>query len=109
MYMQSVIMMNLLIIILLLLSPILLLFVYPPVYLLVIGLFTAFLFAVDKVAALWGKSRIPEKTLLLACIMGGAIFALVAMILCHHKTSKPKFYIPVLLIIFIQAVLLIFI
>lgn len=93
-------------VILLLLCP-LLLFSGTPVYLLVIGLFTALLFAVDKVAALRGKSRIPEKVLLLACIMGGAPFALAAMILCHHKTDKPQFYIPVILIVFVQAILLI--
>ena len=97
-----------LLIILMLLCPVLL-FCGIGVYLLVIGLFTALLFAVDKAAALRGKSRIPEKVLLLGCAMGGAPFALVAMFICRHKTAKPKFYIPVFFILFLQAILLIFI
>lgn len=95
-------------IILMLLCPVLLFFGIP-VYLLVIGLFTALLFAVDKAAACRGKSRIPEKILLLGCAMGGAPFALVTMIICRHKIAKPKFYIPVFFIIFVQVILLIFI
>ncbi|MBR2425891.1 MAG: DUF1294 domain-containing protein, partial [Lentisphaeria bacterium] len=69
-----------------------------------VGLFTALLFFVDKAAALRQKWRIPENVLLLACLMGGAVFGLGAMILCHHKVAKPKFFIPVMLIIFSQVV-----
>ena len=93
--------------IILLLLCTLLLFSSIQLYLLIIGLFTALLFAVDKIAAIRGASRIPEKVLLLACFLGGAPCALAAMILCHHKTEKPQFYIPVIIIVFVQAILFI--
>lgn len=91
---------------LLILSPSLYCFFEPLYCFLGVGIFTALLFFVDKAAALRQKWRIPEKVLLLACLMGGAVFGLAAMILCRHKVAKPRFFIPVMLIIFTQVVLI---
>ena len=97
-------MMYKIVVLLLILSPGLYCFFEPLYCFLGVGLFTALLFFVDKAAALRQKWRIPENVLLLACLMGGAVFGLGAMILCHHKVAKPKFFIPVMLIIFSQVV-----
>lgn len=47
-------------------------------------------YAWDKHKAANGQWRVKEKTLLILGLIGpwGAVFG---MILCHHKTQKPKF------------------
>lgn len=69
-------------------------------YWLLINLITFFLFFRDKRAAVRGKWRTPERTLLTAAFFGGAAGGLLAMYLFRHKTRKPKFYLlmPVFLI-----------
>lgn len=95
-----------LLIILMFLCPILLFFGMA-VYLPGIGVISAILFAVDKASARQNKWRVPEKILMLSCLMGGAPFALMTMILCRHKTSKPQFFIPVVILVIVQVILLI--
>jgi uncharacterized membrane protein YsdA (DUF1294 family) len=48
-------------------------------------------YALDKSAALAGRWRIPEKTLLLLGLMGGWPGAIVAQQMFRHKTSKQPF------------------
>ena len=48
--------------------------------------------------------RIPEKTLLLFCALGGSPAFLLGMRCFRHKTRKPKFYIGVPVILLLQVV-----
>jgi uncharacterized membrane protein YsdA (DUF1294 family) len=45
----------------------------------------------DKRAAIRGRRRVPEARLHLMELIGGWPGALLAMLLFHHKTSKPSF------------------
>ncbi|MGT2932970.1 DUF1294 domain-containing protein [Streptococcus catagoni] len=49
------------------------------------------LYAIDKRKAIKNQWRIPEKILLLATLFYGAVGALLAAKLCHHKTRKWYF------------------
>ncbi len=68
-----------------------------------IGGFIAY--AADKSFARCGKSRIPERDLILLAALGGGLGSLLGMILCHHKTRKKKFtiWVPFFLIFYIAA------
>ena len=44
-------------------------------YLILIGLFTAFIYGMDKKRAMKGQQRIAEKTLLTLSLLGGAPYA----------------------------------
>jgi uncharacterized membrane protein YsdA (DUF1294 family) len=45
----------------------------------------------DKRAAIRGRRRVPEARLHLMELIGGWPGAVLAMLLFHHKTSKPSF------------------
>ena len=60
-------------------------------YLLIINLISFVLFFEDKQKSKKDKWRIKESTLHLVSFMGGTPGSIVAMILFHHKTKKPKF------------------
>ncbi len=47
---------------------------------------------IDKHKAEKGKMRIPEATLFIMSLLGGAIGGLAGMKLFSHKTKKPSFY-----------------
>ena len=64
-------------------------------YLAAVNLTGFCLFSLDKRRAVRGRWRIPERTLLLSALAGGSVGALAAMLLFHHKTRKPKFYLGV--------------
>ena len=70
--------------------------------LLAINLFVFLLFAYDKRCARRHQWRVPEKVLLLACALGGAVGGYLAMQLCRHKTRKWKFRLTVPLLILLQ-------
>jgi len=61
------------------------------VYLLTISLIGAGLAVLDKWKAQHGRWRIPEKTLFLACALGGCPGVYFAMRLCRHKTLHKRF------------------
>ena len=52
----------------------------------------------DKYFAQKKMWRIPEKSLIAVCILGGAVGMLIGMFVFNHKRRKPKFYIGVPLI-----------
>lgn len=57
----------------------------------------------DKHQAKKGKRRVPENTLLMLCVLGGSVAFWAAMYAFHHKTRKPKFYLGVPAILFVQV------
>ena len=56
----------------------------------------------DKLKAKQGAWRIPEATLLVFAALGGAIGALMAMQMFHHKTQHKKFTLGVPLLLFFR-------
>lgn len=74
-------------------------------YLLLVNLFTFFLFAEDKKRAKKDMWRIPERTLVSFALFGGSIGALAGMYVFRHKTKKWKFRIGIPLILGIQMIL----
>ena len=71
------------------------------VWLAVINLIAFALMGLDKWKARRDAWRIPEKTLFLAALLGGALGGTVGMHLFHHKTRHRyfRFGFPVLLIL----------
>ena len=49
-------------------------------------------YGVDKLCAKKNWWRVPEHTLLLLGLIGGAVGGLVGMLVWHHKTRKVKFW-----------------
>lgn len=74
-------------------------------YLAVINLATLLIFGIDKLKSVRGKYRISEKTLLILCLLGGALGGLIAMILFNHKTRKAKFFVIVPLLVIVHTAL----
>ena len=61
------------------------------------------LFAVDKFRAKARRRRIPEATLMLSALLGGAVGAMLAMQICRHKTQKMLFILGLPLCLLINA------
>lgn len=81
-------------------------------YLVLMSLFTFFLFLKDKGMAKKNSSevRIKEKTLLSSVVFGGAIGGFIGRIIAHHKTNKSYFSFTIYISLFLQvAVLVLFI
>ena len=64
-------------------------------YLLGVNLIAFAMYGIDKRKAVKDQWRIPEKTLLLAALIGGAVGAFVGMQIFHHKTKHWKFILGV--------------
>ena len=62
--------------------------------------------ALDKYKARSGRWRVPESRLLGLAFLGGSPGLLAAMFLFRHKTSKPTFWIPAVVLAAAQAALL---
>lgn len=71
-------------------------------YYVVINFITLVAFGLDKRRARLGKWRIPEKTLLGLCALGGAFLGYIAMDLFKHKKKNPKFKFFVPLFLFLH-------
>lgn len=76
------------------------------IYLLVINVAAFVMYGMDKKRAVHGQWRIPEKSLLLAAAVGGALGALLGMQIFRHKTRHLKFTVLVPLCLVLWAVLL---
>lgn len=64
-------------------------------------------FAYDKFAAASGRWRISERTLRITAFFA-PFGAMLAMVLCRHKTAKPGIYIPVTLFALGHAALIVY-
>ncbi len=76
-------------------------------YLLIINLLGFFIMLIDKQRAIHREWRIPEKTLILISVFGGAIGMLLGMSSFRHKTKHKKFTIGVPFILLMQICLII--
>ena len=65
---------------------------YLYIYLAAVSLAAFIAYGIDKLKAKAGAWRIPEKTLWLFGLAGGAPGALLGMSVFHHKTRKVSFY-----------------
>ncbi len=59
----------------------------------------------DKRAARRGARRVPERTLLLVCALGGSVAMLVTMRAIRHKTKHAKFMVGIPVMIAVQIAL----
>lgn len=71
------------------------------IYSLAINCISFGIMAYDKYMAVKQQHRVPEITLLLLALLGGATGTLISMAMLHHKISKRKFYfgVPLLLVV----------
>ncbi|TCS11962.1 DUF1294 domain-containing protein [Caulobacter sp. BK020] len=70
----------------------------------VLNLATFLVFGWDKLAAIDGRTRVPERLLLLLAALGGSPGALLARPVFRHKTRKQPFGAWLALIVFVQVV-----
>lgn len=82
--------------------------VYFVIYLIIINLIGILFMYIDKRKAMYGKWRIPEKTLIIIAILGGSIGCMVGMKLFRHKTQKIKFVLGYPTILVAELVLIIY-
>ena len=75
------------------------------VYLIVADVLAMLLMLSDKRRARRGDRRIPEATLFLAALLGGALGGTVGMFLFRHKTRHAAFRVGFPLITLVQAAL----
>ena len=75
----------------------------PAAMLLIINMCAFILYAWDKFCAITHRRRIPEKRLWLAAMYFGAFGALLAMLLCRHKTRHKNFMLGVPALLIFQA------
>lgn len=75
-------------------------------YYLAINILAFILWGMDKHRAKTGQWRIAERFLLGQALLGGGIGALAGMLVFHHKTRKPLFWILVTLACILHAYLI---
>ena len=71
------------------------------IYYAAINILLFFMMLWDKLSAHKKWRRIPEANLFVVALLGGGIGGILGMLIGHHKTRKPQFW-----IIFILALLL---
>ena len=75
------------------------------IYLAVINLIAVIITIYDKLSAIRGGRRVPERTLMLIASLCGGPGMLLTMLIIRHKTRKPMFMLGIPFIILIEAVL----
>ncbi len=76
-------------------------------YMVVINVLSFGLYGYDKYKAMIRAWRVPESTLMLCAISGGALGSYLSMKIFRHKTRKAKFYILVPLFMVCQLIIII--
>ena len=76
------------------------------VYLVIISIVGFILPPVDKSRAKNGEWRIPEKSLFIVSLLGGAVAMLVSMKIFRHKTKHKRFMIGIPAIIVLHVILI---
>lgn len=77
------------------------------IYALIISLFAAIITVYDKIAAKkLPRYRVPEKTLMLTGLLGGAAAEYVTMKIIRHKTRHKKFMLGLPAMIVLHAILI---
>lgn len=74
------------------------------VYLIVINIISVFVTIFDKRAAISGRRRVPEKTLLILSAIGGSVGMYLTMRVIRHKTLHAKFMVGIPVIFVVQCV-----
>ncbi len=77
------------------------------VYLSLVNVTAFFLMLADKKKAVKGKWRIPEKTLLGFCAIGGSLGGLLGMRMFRHKTKHLRFSIGIPMMLAAHILLLV--
>lgn len=77
------------------------------IYILAVNLITFLIMRIDKVKAMKGQYRIPERTFFLLSLLGGATGTYIGMKVFRHKTRHRSFTIgiPFLILLNIAAVI----
>lgn len=78
-------------------------------YLILINLYSFFLYGYDKRRATTKKWRISENTLLLVAALGGSLGSYLGMKYFHHKTKHQKFILGIPVIGLFQILFFIYI
>ena len=81
---------------------------YLLVYLVIINALTLLFMLVDKVKAKRNLWRIPARTLLSLCALGGSLGGLLGMKLFRHKTLHLRFSIGIPVMLAVHVVILVF-
>lgn len=81
---------------------------YLLVYLIIVNALTLLFMLVDKVKAKRNLWRIPERTLLSLCALGGSLGGLLGMKLFRHKTLHSHFSIGIPVMLAVHVVILVF-
>ncbi len=76
------------------------------IYLIIMNLVALIVTVRDKLAAIGGKWRVKERTLLLIAALGGSPVMLLTMLIIRHKTHKPKFMVGIPVILVFQLVII---
>lgn len=75
------------------------------VYFAGVNVVTFIVYGIDKGRAEHDRYRIRESTLIGLAAVGGALGAVIGMLVFRHKTRKPKFFILVPLLLIVWAAL----
>lgn len=78
------------------------------IYLAIINVVGFAMMGLDKGLAKAHRRRISERTLLMIALVGGALGSLLGMMVFHHKTKHPKFFISIPIMLAVHIGLLVY-